>query len=95
MCGIDFSFWQGVLFMLVGLVLIILLGVGICLLVMQILQQCCECENWQINEWLCMLMVVYKILGGLFIGELGVDFSYCCDLCQCEVVEGIVELCLD
>lgn len=35
----DFSSWQGVLSTLFGLAIITLLGVGICLLVMQTVQQ--------------------------------------------------------
>ncbi|EKT4105786.1 TPA: hypothetical protein ACG4N3_001089 [Stenotrophomonas maltophilia] len=91
MRGIDFSSWQGVLSTLAGLVLITLLGVGIRLLVMQILQQRRERENRQINERLRTLMAAYKTLGGSFTGELGVDPSHRRDLRQREDAEGIAE----
>ncbi len=91
MRGIDFSSWQGVLSTLAGLVLITLLGVGICLLVMQTVQQRRERENRQINERLRTLMAAYKTLGGSFTGELGVDPSHRRDLRQREDAEGIAE----
>ncbi len=76
MRGFDFSSWQAVLSTLGGLALVTLLGVGIRLVVMQTLQARRERENRQINERLRTLMAAYKVLGGSFTGDLGVDPSH-------------------
>ncbi|MBD9535913.1 MAG: hypothetical protein ACN6RG_08805 [Stenotrophomonas sp.] len=73
MRGLDFSSWQGLLSTLVGLAIITLIGVGIRLLVMQVVQQKREAANRQINERLKTLIAAYKTLGGSFTGDLSVD----------------------
>ncbi len=73
MRNLDFSSWQTVLSTLVGLAVITLIGVGIRLLVMQVVQQRRERENRQINERLRTLIAAYKTLGGSFTGDLMVD----------------------
>ena len=73
MRGLDFSSWQGLLSTLVGLAIITLIGVGIRLLVMQVVQQKRERDNRQINERLRTLIAAYKTLGGSFTGDLHVD----------------------
>ncbi|QSX73782.1 hypothetical protein HIV01_011100 [Lysobacter arenosi] len=73
MRNLDFSSWQTVLSTLVGLAVITLIGVGIRLLVMQVVQQRRERENRQINERLRTLIAAYKTLGGSFTGDLAVD----------------------
>jgi len=73
MRSLDFSSWQTVLSTLVGLAVITLIGVGIRLIVMQIVQARRERENRQINERLRILIAAYKTLGGSFTGDLSVD----------------------
>ena len=73
MRNLDFSSWQGLLSTLFGLALITLIGVGIRLIVMQMLQQRRERENRQINERLRTLIAAYKTLGGSFTGDLVVS----------------------
>lgn len=73
MRDLDFSSWQGLLSTLVGLAIITLIGVGIRLLVMQLVQQKRERDNRQINERLRTLIAAYKTLGGSFTGDLHVD----------------------
>jgi len=74
--SIDFSSWQGILSTLLGLVLVSLVAVGIRLLVMHSVQQRRERQNRQINERLKTLIAAYKVLGGSFTGDLGVDPSH-------------------
>ncbi len=80
MRGLDFSSWQTLLSTLLGLAVITLIGVGIRLLVMQIVQQRRERENRQINERLRTLIAAYKTLGGSFTGRLAVDPTHLRDL---------------
>lgn len=80
MRGLDFSSWQGLLSTLLGLAIITLIGVGIRLLVMQVVQQKREAANRQINERLKTLIAAYKTLGGSFTGDLSVDPSHLRDL---------------
>ena len=80
MRGLDFSSWQGLLSTLFGLAIITLIGVGIRLLVMQVVQQKREAANRQINERLKTLIAAYKTLGGSFTGDLSVDPSHLRDL---------------
>jgi len=82
MRGIDFSSWQTVLFTLAGLAVITLIGIGIRLLVMQTVQQRRERENRQINERLRTLIAAYKVLGGSFTGDLGVNPIHLRDIKQ-------------
>lgn len=91
MRGIDFSSWQTVLSTLGGLVVITLLGVGIRLLVMQTLQARRERENRQINERLRTLMAAYKVLGGSFTGDLGVDPAHLRQLRERSHQQGVAE----
>lgn len=77
---LDFGSWQGVLSTLVGLAVITLIGVGIRLLIMQMVQQRRERENRQINERLRTLIAAYKTLGGSFTGDLRVDPTHLRDL---------------
>ena len=91
MRGIDFSSWQTVLSTLGGLVVITLLGVGIRLLVMQALQARRERENRQINERLRTLMAAYKVLGGSFTGDLGVDPAHLRQLRERSHQQGVAE----
>jgi hypothetical protein len=80
MRSLDFSSWQTVLSTLVGLAVITLIGVGIRLIVMQIVQARRERENRQINERLRTLIAAYKTLGGSFTGDLSVDPTHLRDL---------------
>ena len=80
MRNLDFSSWQAVLSTLVGLAVITLIGVGIRLIVMQIVQARRERENRQINERLRTLIAAYKTLGGSFTGDLSVDPTHLRDL---------------
>jgi hypothetical protein len=73
MRNLDFSSWQALLSTLLGLAVITLIGVGIRLLAMQVVQQRRERENRQINERLRTLIAAYKTLGGSFTGDLLVD----------------------
>jgi len=73
MRSLDFSSWHTLLSTLFGLALITLIGVGMRLLAMQVIQQRRERENRQINERLRTLIVAYKVLGGSFTGNLAVD----------------------
>jgi len=82
MRSLDFSSWQTLLSTLLGLSVITLIGVGIRLLAMQMIQQRRERENRQINERLRTLIAAYKTLGGSFTGNLAVDPSHLRDLRQ-------------
>ncbi|NYT79104.1 hypothetical protein H0A71_19145 [Alcaligenaceae bacterium] len=73
MRNLDFSSWHAVLTTLLGLAFITLIGVGVRLFVMQIIQRRRERENRQINERLRTLIAAYKTLGGSFTGTLHVD----------------------
>jgi hypothetical protein len=73
MRNLDFSSWQALLSTFLGLALITLIGVGIRLLAMQVVQQRRERANRQINERLRTLISAYKTLGGSFTGNLAVD----------------------
>jgi hypothetical protein len=78
--NLDFSSWQALLSTLLGLGVITLIGVGIRLLAMQVIQQKRERENRQINERLRTLIAAYKTLGGSFTGNLAVDPFHLRDL---------------
>lgn len=73
MRNLDFSSWQALLSTFLGLAIITLIGVGIRLLAMQVVQQRRERANRQINERLRTLIAAYKTLGGSFTGNLAVD----------------------
>lgn len=73
MRNLDFSSLHSLLTTLLGLAVITLIGVGIRLLAMQVIQQRRERENRQINERLRTLVAAYKTLGGSFTGNLAVD----------------------
>ena len=88
MRSLDFSSWQTVLSTLVGLAVITLIGVGIRLIVMQIVQARRERENRQINERLRTLIAAYKTLGGSFTGDLSVDPTHLRDLQRRGAVPG-------
>lgn len=88
MRSLDFSSWQTVLSTLVGLAVITLIGVGIRLIVMQIVQARRERENRQINERLRTLIAAYKTLGGSFTGDLSVDPTHLRDLQRRRVAPG-------
>ncbi len=78
--NLDFSSWQALLSTLLGLGVITLIGVGIRLLAMQVIQQRRERENRQINERLRSLIAAYKTLGSSFTGNLAVDPTHLRDL---------------
>ena len=78
MRNLDFSSLHGLLTTLLGLVT--LMGVGVRLLAIQLIQQRRERENGQINERLCTLIAAYKTLGGSFTGDLAVDPTHLCEL---------------
>lgn len=80
MRNLDFSSWHGLLSTLVGLAVITLIGVGIRLMTMQMMQQRRERENRQINERLRTLIAAYKTLGGSFTGNLAVDPTHLRDV---------------
>lgn len=80
MRSLDFSSWHTLLSTLFGLAVITLIGVGIRLLAMQVIQQRRERENRQINERLRTLIAAYKTLGGSFTGNLAVDPTHLRDL---------------
>jgi hypothetical protein len=80
MRNLDFSSWQAVLSTLIGLAVITLIGVGIRLLFMQVVQQRRERENRQVNERLRTLIAAYKTLGGSFTGDLAVDPTHLRDV---------------
>ena len=80
MRSLDLSSWQGLLSTVLALALITLIGVGIRLAVMQVVQQRRERANRQINERLKALIAAYKILGGSFTGTLSVDPTHRRDL---------------
>jgi uncharacterized membrane protein YgcG len=80
MRSLDFSSWHTLLSTLLGLSVITLVGVGIRLMAMQVIQQRRERENRQINERLRTLIAAYKTLGGSFTGNLAVDPSHLRDL---------------
>ena len=84
MRNLDFSSWQALLSTLFGLAIITLIGVGIRLLTMQLVQQRRERENRQINERLRSLIAAYKTLGGSFTGELTVDPRHLRDIRRLE-----------
>jgi uncharacterized membrane protein YgcG len=88
MRNLDFSSWQAVLSTLVGLAVITLIGVGIRLIVMQIVQARRERENRQINERLRTLIAAYKTLGASFTGDLSVDPTHLRDLQRRGVAPG-------
>ncbi|MEX1829517.1 hypothetical protein [Luteibacter sp. CQ10] len=90
MRSLDFSSWQALLSTLLGLAVITLIGVGIRLLTMQLVQQRRERENRQINERLRTLIAAYKTLGGSFTGELSVDPRHLRDLRKPEG-EGVID----
>lgn len=73
MHNLDFSSWHSFLFTMIGLSLITLIGVGIRLLMMVLIQQRRERMNRQINERLRTLIAAYRTLGGSFTGDLAVD----------------------
>lgn len=73
MRNLDFSSWHTLLPTLFGLVLVTLVGVGVRLLALQVVQQRHQRENRQINERLRTLIGAYKTLGGSFTGDLAVD----------------------
>ncbi|GCD49679.1 hypothetical protein [Acetobacter pasteurianus] len=73
MRNLDFSSWHSFLFTMIGLSLITLIGVGIRLLMMVLIQQRRERMNRQINERLRTLIAAYRTLGGSFTGDLAVD----------------------
>lgn len=73
MRNLDFSSWHNLLVTMIGLSLITLLGVGIRLLMMVVIQQRRERMNRQINERLRTLIAAYRTLGGSFTGDLAVD----------------------
>ena len=82
MRSLDFSSWHTLLSTLLGLSVITLIGVGIRLLAMQVIQLRRERENRQINERLRTLIAAYKTLGGSFTGNLAVDPSHLRELRQ-------------
>ncbi|GAB6968775.1 hypothetical protein JCM25156A_28130 [Komagataeibacter kakiaceti JCM 25156] len=73
MRNLDFSSWHSFLITMIGLFLITLIGVGIRLLMMVVIQQRRERMNRQINERLRTLIAAYRTLGGSFTGDLAVD----------------------
>ncbi|WP_211274182.1 hypothetical protein [Acetobacter ascendens] len=73
MRNLDFSSWHSLLFTMIGLSLITLIGVGIRLLMMVLIQQRRERMNRQINERLRTLIAAYRTLEGSFTGDLAVD----------------------
>lgn len=73
MHNLDFSSWHSLLATVIGLSLITLVGVGIRLLFMVVVQQRRERMNRQINERLRTLIAAYRTLGGSFTGDLAVD----------------------
>lgn len=73
MHDLDFSSWHNLLVTMIGLSLITLIGVGIRLLMMVVIQQRRERMNRQINERLRTLIAAYRTLGGSFTGNLAVD----------------------
>lgn len=80
MRSLDFSSWHTLFSTLFGLALITLIGVGVRLLAMQVIQKRRERENRQINERLRTLIAAYKTLGGSFTGNLAVDPTHLRDL---------------
>jgi hypothetical protein len=88
MRNLDFSSLHGLLSTLFGLAIITLIGVGIRLLAMQVIQQRRERENRQINERLRTLIAAYKTLGGSFTGNLAVDPTHLRDLRHREESSG-------
>ncbi|AGT10414.1 hypothetical protein [Paracoccus aminophilus] len=82
MRGFDFSSWQSILSTVIGLALFTLIGIGIRLLMMVVIQQRRERLNRQINERLKTLIAAYKTLGGSFTGSLEVDPTHLRDLRQ-------------
>lgn len=77
---LDFSSWQGVLLTILGLSIIALVGVGIRVLVILLVQQRQQRMNRQINERLKTLMAAYRVLGGSFTGELTVNPQHLRDI---------------
>lgn len=78
----DFSSWHGVFTTILGLGVFTLIGVGIRVLMMLVIQQRRERMNRQINERLKTLIAAYRTLGGSFTGELTVDPTHLRDLRQ-------------
>ncbi len=73
---------------ILGLALVTLVGIGIRLLVMMVVQQRRERQNRQINERLRTLIAAYKILGGSFTGNLAVDPTHLGDVRRRKPAEG-------
>ncbi len=73
MRNFDFTSWHGILMTILGLTLFTLMGVGVRVLMMQLIQQRRERMNRQINERLKTLISAYKVLGGSFTGKLTVS----------------------
>lgn len=80
MRGIDLTSWQSILSTILGVALFALIGIGIRLLMMVLIQQRRERMNRQINERLKALIAAYKTLGGSFTGSLEVDPSHLRDI---------------
>ncbi len=76
----DFTSWHGILTTILGLTLFTLMGVGVRVLMMQLIQQRRERMNRQINERLRTLIAAYKVLGGSFTGRLTVSPAHLRDL---------------
>lgn len=79
---LDFSSGSAILTTLLVLTLMSVIVVGIRLIFMQTFQRRRERENRQINERLKVLIAAYKVLGGSFTGELGVDPAHLRELRQ-------------
>lgn len=87
--GIGVGSGKDLLSTLVSLALVTLIGVGIRLLAMSLIQQRRERSNRQINERLRVLIAAYKTLGGSFTGDLSVDPTHLRDLRK-KVGDGII-----
>lgn len=79
---LDLSSGSAILMTLLVLILMSVIVVGIRLIFMQTFQRRRERENRQINERLKVLIAAYKVLGGSFTGELGVDPAHLRELRQ-------------
>ncbi len=80
MRNFDFTSWHGILTTILGLTLFTLMGVGVRVLTMQLIQQRRERMNRQINERLRTLIAAYKVLGGSFTGRLTVSPAHLRDM---------------
>ena len=89
MRGFDFSSWESIVTTIIGLALITLIGMGIRLVMMFTIQQRQQRQNRQINERLKVLIAAYKVLGGAFTGDLGVDPRHLRDLRRQAEEEGV------